>query len=165
MDFTHIDELGNVQMVDVSEKKVTKRLALAYGEIRALPETIRQISADEIGKGDVLTVAKIAGISGAKRTGELIPMCHPIPLNHVEIDFTLNEDEGKISILSSATALGKTGVEMEALTAASLAALTIYDMCKSADRSMVIGPLMLVEKQGGKSGIYKRLGWKNPSNS
>ncbi len=165
MDFTHIDELGNVQMVDVSEKKVTKRLALAYGEIRALPETIRQISADEIGKGDVLTVAKIAGISGAKRTGELIPMCHPIPLNHVEIDFTLHEDEGRISILSSATALGKTGVEMEALTAASLAALTIYDMCKSADRSMVIGPFMLVEKQGGKSGIYKRLGWKNPSNS
>ena len=154
MDFTHIDELGNVQMVDVSEKKVTKRLALAYGEIRALPETIRQISADEIGKGDVLTVAKIAGISGAKRTGELIPMCHPIPLNHVEIDFTLHEDEGRISILSSATALGKTGVEMEALTAASLAALTIYDMCKSVDRSMKINNLRLLSKQGGKSGNF-----------
>ena len=162
MDLTHIDEKGNVRMVDVTDKPVTDRRAVAYGEVKAAPETIRKISADEMGKGDVLTTAKIAGISAAKRTGDLIPMCHPIPLTHVEIDFTLNEDEGRIGILASAVASGKTGVEMEALTAVSVTALTIYDMCKAVDRTMEIASILLVEKQGGKSGTFKRPGWTYP---
>ncbi len=162
MDLTHIDEKGNVRMVDVTDKPVTDRRAVAYGEVKAAPETIRKISADEMGKGDVLTTAKIAGISAAKRTGDLIPMCHPIPLTHVEIDFTLNEDKGRIGILASAVASGKTGVEMEALTAVSVTALTIYDMCKAVDRTMEIASILLVEKQGGKSGTFKRPGWTYP---
>ena len=162
MDLTHIDEKGNVRMVDVTDKPVTDRRAVAYGEVKAAPETIRKISADEMGKGDVLTTAKIAGISAAKRTGDLIPMCHPIPLTHVEIDFTLNEDKGRIGILASAVASGKTGVEMEALTAVSVTALTIYDMCKAVDRTMEIASVLLVEKRGGKSGTFKRPGWTYP---
>ena len=162
MDLTHIDEKGNVRMVDVTDKPVTDRRAVAYGEVKAAPETIRKISADEMGKGDVLTTAKIAGISAAKRTGDLIPMCHPIPLTHVEIDFTMNEDKGRIGILASAVASGKTGVEMEALTAVSVTALTIYDMCKAVDRTMEIASILLVEKQGGKSGTFKRPGWTYP---
>ncbi len=162
MDLTHIDEKGNVRMVDVTDKPVTDRRAVAYGEVKAAPETIRKISADEMGKGDVLTTAKIAGISAAKRTGDLIPMCHPIPLTHVEINFTLNEDKGRIGILASAVASGKTGVEMEALTAVSVTALTIYDMCKAVDRTMEIASILLVEKQGGKSGTFKRPGWTYP---
>ncbi len=162
MDLTHIDDKGNVRMVDVTDKPVTDRRAVAYGEVKAAPETIRKISADEMGKGDVLTTAKIAGISAAKRTGNLIPMCHPIPLTHVEIDLTLNEDEGRIGILAAAVASSKTGVEMEALTAVSVAALTIYDMCKAVDRTMEIASILLVEKQGGKSGTFKRPGWTYP---
>ena len=162
MDLTHIDDKGNVRMVDVTDKPVTDRRAVAYGEVKAAPETIRKIFADEMGKGDVLTTAKIAGISAAKRTGDLIPMCHPIPLTHVEIDLTLNEDEGRIGILAAAVASGKTGVEMEALTAVSVAALTIYDMCKAVDRTMEIASILLVEKQGGKSGTFKRPGWTYP---
>ena len=162
MDLTHIDDKGNVRMVDVTDKPVTDRRAVAYGEVKAAPETIRKISADEMGKGDVLTTAKIAGISAAKRTGDLIPMCHPIPLTHVEIDLTLNEDEGSIGILAAAVASGKTGVEMEALAAVSVTALTIYDMCKAVDRTMEITSILLVEKQGGKSGTFKRPGWTYP---
>ncbi len=162
MDLTHIDKKGRVRMVDVTDKPVTERRAVAYGEVKAASETIRKISADEMGKGDVLTTAKIAGITAAKRTGDLIPMCHPIPLTHVEIDLTLNEDEGRIGILAAAVASGKTGVEMEALTAVSVAALTIYDMCKAVDRSMEIASILLVEKQGGKSGTFKRPGWAFP---
>ena len=162
MDLTHIDEKGNVRMVDVTDNPVTDRRAVAYGEVKTAPETIRKISADEMGKGDVLTTAKIAGISAAKRTGDLIPMCHPIPLTHVEIDLTLNEDEGRIGILAAAVASGKTGVEMEALTAVSVTALTIYDMCKAVDRTMEIASILLVEKRGGKSGTFKRPGWTYP---
>ena len=162
MDLTHIDKKGRVRMVDVTDKPVTERRAVAYGEVKAASETIRKISADEMGKGDVLTTAKIAGISAAKRTGDLIPMCHPIPLTHVEIDLTLNEDEGRIGILAAAVASGKTGVEMEALTAVSVTALTIYDMCKAVDRTMEIASILLVEKQGGKSGTFKRPGWTYP---
>ena len=162
MDLTHLDEQGRVRMVDVTEKPVTDRRAVAYGEVRAASETIRKITADEMGKGDVLTTAKIAGISGAKRTGDLIPMCHPIPLTHVEIDLTPNEDAGRIGILATAVASGKTGVEMEALTAVSVAALTIYDMCKAVDRTMEIASILLVEKEGGRSGTYKRPGWTGP---
>ncbi len=159
MDLSHLDEKGRVRMVDVTEKPVTERRAVAHGEVRAASETIRKIAADEMGKGDVLTTAKIAGISAAKRTGDLIPMCHPIPLTHVEIDITLNEDAGKIDLLATAVASGRTGVEMEALTAVSVAALTIYDMCKAVDRTMEIASILLVEKEGGKSGTFRRPGW------
>ena len=163
MDLTHLDEKGRVRMVDVTEKPVTERRAVAYGEVRAATGTIRKITADEMGKGDVLTTAKIAGISAAKRTGDLIPMCHPIPLSHVEIDITLGKDQdgdqGRIGLLATAVASGKTGVEMEALTAVSVAALTIYDMCKAVDRTMEIASILLVEKEGGRSGTFKRPGW------
>ena len=162
MDLSHLDEKGRVRMVDVTEKQVTDRRAVAYGEVRSATDTIRKISADEMGKGDVLTTAKIAGISAAKRTGDLIPMCHPIPLTHVEIDITLNEDVGTIGILATAVASGKTGVEMEALTAVSVAALTVYDMCKAVDRTMEIASVLLVEKHGGKSGSFRRPGWQGP---
>ncbi len=162
MDLSHLDEKGRVRMVDVTEKPVTERRAVAYGEIRAATDTIRKISADEMGKGDVLTTAKIAGISAAKRTGDLIPMCHPIPLDHVEIDISLDEDAARIGILATALSSGKTGVEMEALTAVSVAALTIYDMCKAVDRTMEIASILLVEKEGGKSGPFRRPGWKGP---
>ncbi len=162
MDLTHLDEQGRVRMVDVTEKPVTDRRAVAYGEVKAASETIRKITADEMGKGDVLTTAKIAGISGAKRTGDLIPMCHPVPLTHVEIDLAPNEDAGRIGILATAVASGKTGVEMEALTAVSVAALTIYDMCKAVDRTMEIASILLVEKEGGRSGTFKRPGWTVP---
>lgn len=159
MKLTHIDEEGRVHMVDVTDKPVTERRAVAYGEVKAASGTIRKILSDEMGKGDVLTTAKIAGVSAAKRTGELIPMCHPISITHIEIDLSLSEDEGKISIIGVVLATGKTGVEMEALTAVSVAALTIYDMCKAVDRTMEIGSILLVEKQGGQSGVFKRPGW------
>ncbi len=162
MELSHLDEKGRVRMVDVTEKPVTERRAVAYGEIRAATDTIRKISADEMGKGDVLTTAKIAGISAAKRTGDLIPMCHPIPLDHVEIDISLDEDAARIGILATALSSGKTGVEMEALTAVSVAALTIYDMCKAVDRTMEIASILLVEKEGGRSGRFIRPGWEGP---
>lgn len=161
MDLSHLDEKGRVRMVDVTEKPVTERRAVAYGEIRAATDTIRKISADEMGKGDVLTTAKIAGISAAKRTGDLIPMCHPIPLDHVEIDISLDENAARIGILATALSSGKTGVEMEALTAVSVAALTIYDMCKAVDRTMEIASILLVEKEGGRSGRFIRPGWED----
>lgn len=159
MELTHIDEKGRVHMVDVTDKPVTERRAVAYGEVKATSETIRKISSDEMGKGDVLTTAKIAGVAAAKRTSELIPMCHLIGINHVEIELDLNEGEGKVSIFAVVLASGKTGVEMEALTAVSVAALTIYDMCKAVDRTMEITSILLVEKQGGKSGVFKHPGW------
>ncbi len=161
MDLSHLDEKGRVRMVDVTEKPVTERRAVAYGEVRAATDTIRKISADEMGKGDVLTTAKIAGISAAKRTGDLIPMCHPIPLDHVEIDISLDEYAARIGILATALSSGKTGVEMEALTAVSVAALTIYDMCKAVDRTMEIATILLVEKEGGRSGRFIRPGWED----
>ncbi len=162
MDLTHLDKRGRVRMVDVTEKPVTERRATAYGEVRSLAETIRRISADEMGKGDVLTTAKIAGISAAKRTGDLVPMCHPVPLTHVDIEIALNEDRGSVGILATAVASGRTGVEMEALTAVSATALTIYDMCKAVDRTMEIASILLVEKQGGRSGVFRRPGWEHP---
>ena len=161
MDLSHLDEKGRVRMVDVTEKPVTERRAVAYGEVRAATDTIRKISADEMGKGDVLTTAKIAGISAAKRTGDLIPMCHPIPLDHVKIDISLDEDAARIGILATALSSGKTGVEMEALTAVSVTALTIYDMCKAVDRTMEIASILLVEKEGGRSGRFVRPGWED----
>lgn len=150
---THIDAQGNARMVDVSEKDQTQRIAIAYGEIHMAQETMRAIQAHQLKKGDVLTVAQVAGIMGAKRTPDLIPMCHTLLLTGVDVTFTLHEGEDPfVAIEAKAKLVGKTGVEMEALTAASVAALTIYDMCKAIDKSMYITNLYLQEKTGGKSG-------------
>ena len=149
---SHLDELGRAQMVDVTEKAETVRQAVAKGFVSMKPETVELLKRGEIAKGDVLTVAKVAGIAAAKRTSELIPMCHPILVTAVDIQFQMDEERSGIHITSTATATGKTGVEMEALVATAVSALTIYDMCKSADRSMRIGDIRLVRKSGGKSG-------------
>ena len=162
MDLTHIDESGHARMVDVTDKPETVRRAVAYGEVHAKPATIQQVVQNEIAKGDVVTVAKVAGINAAKQTGSLIPMCHPILLSHVDLDFSLDPTQGLVTILASATATGKTGIEMEAMAAVSVAALTIYDMCKAIDRTMTITSVMLVEKHGGKSGSFQRPGWTPP---
>jgi len=143
-------------MVDVAEKKDTRRVATARGKVFMRPETLQLIKEGAIGKGDVLGVAQTAGILAAKQTGQLIPMCHPLFLTGVDIDFTISEEEGAVGIEARVSTLGKTGVEMEALTAVSVAALTIYDMCKAVDRDMVITEIYLQEKTGGKSGHYRR---------
>jgi len=154
MGFTHFNEEGRAKMVDVSEKSITKRRAVATARISMRPETLRLIQAGRIGKGDVLSVAQVAGVQAAKRTWELIPMCHPLPLTGVDIAFTMEEGTASITILATVSTVGVTGVEMEALTAASVAALTIYDMCKAVQKDMVIDAVFLVEKTGGKSGDY-----------
>lgn len=145
-------------MVDVSSKATTVRVAMACGAIRMKPETLNAIRCGQIAKGDVLAVAQVAGIMAAKRTGELIPMCHPLPLTGVDIEFRLLEEPAAVHILAVAKTVGVTGVEMEALTAASTAALTIYDMCKAIDKAMTIGEIQLLKKSGGKSGEYRREG-------
>jgi len=142
-------------MVDVSEKEITLREAIASGAITMRPDTFRMIMDKEIVKGDVLGVAKIAGIMGAKRTSGLIPMCHPLEITHIEVLFHPREDESTIGIESRVRVKGRTGVEMEALVAVSTAALTIYDMCKAVDKGMVISQVKLVKKSGGKSGTYQ----------
>ena len=152
---THIDEKGRSKMVDVSEKEITLREAIASGSVTMKPDTFRMIMNNEIVKGDVLGVAKIAGIMGAKKTGELIPMCHPLEITHVEVLFHPREEESTIGIESRVRVSGRTGVEMEALVAVSAAALTIYDMCKAVDKGMVISQVKLVKKSGGKSGTYQ----------
>ncbi len=155
MKLTHFDKAGSARMVDVSEKEVTGRTAVAEGEITMSAETMRLIREGQLSKGDVLQVARIAGIMGAKATPDLIPLCHPIPLDKVEVEFE-ELDESTLKVQATARATFKTGVEMEALTAATIAGLTVYDMCKSADRAMTLGPFYLVEKTGGKSGHFKR---------
>ncbi|MBW1855347.1 MAG: cyclic pyranopterin monophosphate synthase MoaC [Thermodesulfobacteriota bacterium] len=152
---THIDKKGRSRMVDVSEKEITLREAIASGAITMRPDTFRMIMDKEIVKGDVLGVAKIAGIMGAKRTSGLIPMCHPLEITHVEVLFHPREEESTIGIESRVRVKGRTGVEMEALVAVSTAALTIYDMCKAVDKGMVISQVKLVKKSGGKSGTYQ----------
>jgi cyclic pyranopterin phosphate synthase len=152
---THIDKKGRSRMVDVSEKEITLREAIASGAITMKPDTFRMIMDKEIVKGDVLGVAKIAGIMGAKRTSGLIPMCHPLEITHVEVLFHPREEESTIGIESRVRVKGRTGVEMEALVAVSTAALTIYDMCKAVDKGMVISQVKLVKKSGGKSGTYQ----------
>ncbi len=152
---THIDENGTSRMVDVSEKKVTERIAVAHARVTMKPETFRLIMDKKVTKGDVLGVARVAGIMAAKKTNELIPMCHPLNINSVKIDYT-NNNQDSIEITSEVKVSAKTGVEMEALTAASICALTIYDMCKSADRSMLISEVYLVKKSGGKSGTFNK---------
>jgi cyclic pyranopterin phosphate synthase len=153
---THVDEQGQARMVDVGAKADTERVAVARGRITMRPETLALIQAGQVKKGDVLTVAQIAGIQAAKRTHELIPMCHPLLLTHVAVELTPGEAVGQawIDIQATVRTVGKTGVEMEALTAVSVAALTVYDMGKAADRAMCIADVHLVRKSGGKSGDW-----------
>ena len=149
---THLDQHGNVRMVDIGDKVATLRVATAKGKVSMRPETLSMILKGTVEKGDVLTTARIAGIMGAKHTATLIPMCHPLPLDKVDVGFEFDESKGSITITATAQTVAKTGVEMEALTAASITALTIYDMIKSVDRGMVIENIRLVRKSGGKSG-------------
>jgi len=152
MKLSHVDEQGRVRMVDVGSKPDTERVAVAKGEIIMRPETLALIQEGGIPKGDVLAVAQVAGVMAAKRVAELIPMCHPLLLTHVQVDFAPDEERSLIEIAATVKTTGKTGVEMEALTAVSVAALTIYDMCKAVDRAMRITNVRLVRKSGGKSG-------------
>jgi len=152
---THIDENGASRMVDVGDKKITERIAIAHARVNMNRETFSLIMDKKLSKGDVLEVARVAGIMAAKKTSDLIPMCHPLNLNSVKIDYK-NNNRDSIEITSEVKVSGKTGVEMEALTAVMICALTIYDMCKSADRSMAISDVHLVKKSGGKSGTYER---------
>lgn len=149
---THLDEQGRARMVDVGAKPDTERIAIARGEVHMKTETLELIRAGQIKKGDVLTIAQIAGISASKRTSELIPLCHPLPLTKVDVDLSLDETIPGVMITATAKTVGKTGVEMEALTAVSVAALTVYDMAKSAEKTMHIQNIRLVEKHGGQSG-------------
>jgi cyclic pyranopterin phosphate synthase len=157
-EFTHIDASGKARMVDVTDKADTRRVAIAEGKIFMKRETLDRIEAAEVAKGDVLAAARFAGISAAKRTAELIPLCHTILLTDVDMDFSsfaADEDIAGLKIRAKVVSTGKTGVEMEALTAVSVAALTIYDMCKAVDRSMVVSGVRLLEKRGGRSGTWK----------
>ncbi len=150
--FSHLDPSGGASMVDVSGKAETKRTATARGMVQMSAQTVALIREKALPKGDVFTVAKVAGVMAAKRTGELIPLCHPLPLSDLQVDLTLTETG--VDIVATATCVGRTGVEMEALTAVTVAALTLYDMCKSVDKRMVIGGVHLVSKTGGKSGDF-----------
>ena len=154
-EFSHFNSAGEAVMVDVSGKENTKRIAVAAGEIRMSAECFRKVTAGDMKKGDVLGVARIAGIMGAKKTSELIPLCHILQLTKVEIEFRF-PGENRIEAVCTTKTMGKTGVEMEALTGVSTALLTIYDMCKAVDRSMEIGQIRLLEKSGGKSGRFRR---------
>ena len=154
-DLTHFDDNGNAQMVDISDKQNSFRTAKAACSIQMSLETLKIIADGNSKKGDVLNVARIAGIQGAKRTSELIPLCHPISLTKINLDLTLNDKIPGIEIISTVKTTGPTGVEMEALTAASISALTVYDMVKSLDKSIIIKDLRLIFKDGGKSGLYE----------
>lgn len=154
-DLTHFDAAGQAHMVDVGAKSETERIARAAGRIRMLPTTLALIRAGDAKKGDVLGIARIAAIQAAKRTGDLIPLCHPIPLTRVAVEFTIDEARSTIACETVAQTVGRTGVEMEALTATAVALLTIYDMCKAVDRGMVIEEVRLLEKAGGKSGHWR----------
>ena len=153
-DLTHFNEQGRARMVDVTEKAVTHRTAIAAGEIHMAPDTLARIKAGTMKKGDVLAVAQVAGIQAAKHNWELIPMCHPLPLTGIDIAFSLCDDPCMVEIRTTVSCTGVTGVEMEALTAVSVAALTIYDMCKAVQKDMHITNIRLLEKMGGKSGHY-----------
>ena len=152
--FTHFDNNGNARMVDVSEKRETERVAIAVSRIKMSKETLELIEKGEIGKGDVLGVARIAGIMASKQTSNLIPMCHPLMITSSNVDFSINREECAIDIKATVKIVDKTGVEMEALTSATVAALTIYDMCKAVDKRMVIEYTHLLKKTGGKSGEF-----------
>jgi len=154
-EFTHIDQSGAARMVDVGDKNVTERYARASGRLRLLPSTVDRIRGGNMEKGDVFQVARLAGIMAAKRTADLVPLCHPLPLNSVQLTLEFTSDDC-LQIVAEVRTTARTGVEMEALTAASVAALTVYDMCKSVDREMVIQDIQLDEKSGGRSGKYRR---------
>ncbi|MFZ3151053.1 MAG: cyclic pyranopterin monophosphate synthase MoaC [Anaerolineaceae bacterium] len=157
MELTHLDENGRARMVDISRKDVTERVAVASAAVRMKPETLRLIQQGEIKKGDVFAVARVAAIMAAKRTADLIPLCHPIPISQATVELTVQEPD-IVLILATVKTTYQTGIEMEALTAASVAALTIYDMCKAVDRGMEIIGVRLESKSGGKSGSYQREG-------
>ncbi len=152
---SHIDDDGKASMVDVSDKDVTERSATARGAVVMAPDTMRLIAAGEVKKGDVLSVARLAGIMAAKKTPELIPLCHPLALNAIDVELTLDPDRNAVLISATCRVKGRTGVEMEALTAVAVAALTIYDMCKAVDRTMRLTDIRLVEKSGGRSGTFR----------
>lgn len=153
-EFTHFDEAGKAIMVDVGDKEITKRVAIARGSIEVGPEVLSKIKESSVEKGDVLGVARIAGIMAVKQTSSLIPMCHPLLISKAKLDFEINDKESKIDAICQVQIEGKTGVEMEALTGVSIALLTIYDMCKAIDKAMAITDVHLVEKKGGKSGDF-----------
>ena len=154
-DFSHFGPEGQAVMVDVGAKPESERVAVAKGAVHMARETLEKIRDGGVKKGDVLSVARLAGIMGAKRTPDLIPLCHPLALTSVQVDLALNEAKDCVEITATCKLTGRTGVEMEALTAVSVAALTVYDMCKAVDRSMTIGEIRLVHKSGGKSGTYE----------
>ena len=154
---THFDETGRAAMVDVSGKAVTSRKAVAVGQVKMAPETLALVQKGGNKKGDVFSVAELAGIMGAKKTSDLIPLCHPLPLSKVNVRIEIDEKLPGLTVSAETKTSGQTGVEMEALTAVSVACLTIYDMLKAADKSMIIGDILLTEKQGGKSGSWTRM--------
>ncbi|HBA86541.1 MAG TPA: cyclic pyranopterin monophosphate synthase MoaC [Geobacter sp.] len=156
MSFNHFDASGNAIMVDVSQKTPTMRTAIAGAVLTLKPETVQSIVSGRVAKGDVLGVARIAGIGGAKKTCELIPLSHPLALHHVAVDFEVDEAGGRIEVKATVRAFERTGVEMEAMAAAAVAALTVYDMCKGSDKGIVISDVKLHYKEGGKSGVYQR---------
>ncbi len=154
-DFTHLDAEGRASMVDVSDKPESRRVAVARGSVIMAPETLAKIREGGVEKGDVLSVARLAGIMGAKRTSELIPLCHPLALTSIEVDLSLAAERDAVDITATCKVQGQTGVEMEALTAVAVAGLTIYDMCKAVDRGMRIVDIRLTHKSGGRSGVYE----------
>jgi cyclic pyranopterin phosphate synthase len=154
--FTHFDKEGKARMVDVSDKAETERVATAQGSVIMQPATLALIKEGGVKKGDVLSVARLAGIMGAKKTPDLIPLCHPLALTSVQVELTLDEARNAVDITATCKLVGKTGVEMEALTAVSVAALTVYDMCKAVDKGMQIVDIRLTHKSGGKSGTFER---------
>jgi len=156
MSFNHFDASGNAIMVDVSQKTPTMRTAIAGAVLTLKPETVQSIVSGRVAKGDVLGVARIAGIAGAKKTPELIPLSHPLAIHHVAIEFEVDPEQGRIEVMATVRAYERTGVEMEAMAAATVAALTVYDMCKGSDKGIVISDIKLHFKEGGKSGVYKR---------
>jgi cyclic pyranopterin phosphate synthase len=153
---THLDDEGAARMVDVGAKESTARRAVARATVRMTPETARAVAAGDAPKGDVLGTARIAGIQAAKRTGELIPLCHPLGLDHVDVDTAIDPDAGTVTLTATAAVTAKTGVEMEAMTAAAVAALTVYDMVKGLERGVAIQQVELLEKSGGRSGTWRR---------
>ena len=154
-ELTHFDRDGKARMVDVTDKAASERVAVAAGAVYLRPETLALIQDGGVKKGDVLSVARLAGIMGAKRTPDLIPLCHPLALTSVTLDLTLDPERNAVDITATCKVTGKTGVEMEAMTAVAVAALTVYDMCKAVDRGITIGDIRLTNKSGGKSGIYE----------
>ncbi len=154
-EFTHLDAEGNAVMVDVGDKEATERTATAKGSVLVQPETMAMIAEGGVKKGDVLSVAQLAGIMGAKKTPDLIPLCHPLELSSVTVDLTCDTERNAVDITATCKLTGRTGVEMEALTAVAVAALTVYDMCKAVDRGMKLADIRLVHKAGGKSGVFE----------